>query len=217
MPAKNTVKQYLKNGYYHIYNRGVDKRTIFQDEQDYGVFLKYLKSSLSPVPKKSPLRKITVRENKTYQIKDYNCKNFYQNVTLVIYCLMPNHYHLLVKQVEPRGIENFMKSFGTRYSMYFNKRYQRSGRLFEGRYKAVLINSDEQLIHLSRYIHRNPHPKPLTSQPSSYPDYLNQKITPWIHKQPVMKHFKNALEYQKFVQNPDKSALSIISKLTLDL
>jgi len=216
MPAKNTIKQYLKNGYYHIYNRGVDKRTIFKDEQDYGVFLNYLKYYLSPLPKLTPLRKITIREDKKYQISDYKCKNYHQAITLLAYCLMPNHYHLFVKQTESRNIELFMKSLGTRYAMYFNKRSKRSGTLFEGNYKAVLVDSDEQLIHLSRYIHLNPHPKPLNSQPSSYPDYLRLKHTSWLHPKDVLKHFKSSLAYKKFVQNPDQSALSIISDLTLD-
>ena len=215
MPSKNELKQYLKNGYYHIYNRGVDKRIIYKDEQDYGVFLNFLKYYLSSLPKLNPLRKITIRESKTYQISDYKCKNYHQAVTLLAYCLMPNHFHLLIKQTESRNIESFMKSIGTRYSMYFNKRYQRSGHLFQGRYNAVLVDSDEQLIHLSRYIHLNPSPN-LFKQASSYPDYLNQKNTPWLQKQDVTQHFKNSLAYKKFVQTPDQSALSILSKLTLD-
>jgi len=109
-----------------------------------------------------------------------------------------------------------MKSLGTRYTMYFNKRHNREGGLFQNRYKAVLVDSEEQLLHLSRYIHLNPHPKILTSQPSSYPDYLNLKETSWIHNHDILKNFTNPLAYKKFVQNPDQSALSVINKLTLD-
>ena len=215
MPAKNIVKTYKTNSYYHIYNRGVDKRIIYKDKQDYAVFLNYLKEYLSPIPKIDLKRTISVNE-KDYQIKDYQCKNHHQKIVLAAYCLMPNHFHLLVKQKDIRDIQSFMQSLANRFTTYFNKRHRRSGGLFEGRYKAVLINSDEQLIHLSRYIHLNPHPKPLNSQPSSYPDYLKLKHTSWLHTKDVLKHFKSSLDYKKFVTNPDKSALSIISKLTLD-
>lgn len=215
MPAKNVIKQYKANSFYHIYNRGVDKHIIFKDKQDYAVFLNYLKEYLSPIPGINLKRTISVND-KDYQIKDYQCQNHHAKIILICYCQMPNHYHILIKQKHPKDIEFFLRSLATRYTGYFNKRHQRTGPLFEGTYKAVLINSDEQLIHLSRYIHLNPHPKSLISQPSSYPDYLNQKNTPWIHKKPVMKHFKNALEYQKFVQNPDESALKILAPLALD-
>lgn len=215
MPAKNSRKQYKANSYYHIYNRGVDKRLIYKDKQDYSVFLNYLKEHISPLPKTDLKRTIAIND-KDYQIKDYQCQNYHQSAFLNAYCLMPNHYHLLVKQKQAHIIQLFMKSLASRYTTYFNKRHRRTGGLFESRYKAVLIDSDEQLIHLSRYIHLNPHPKPLNSQPSSYPDYLNLKHTPWLHTKDVKKHFNSILDYKKFVQTPDKSALSVISKLTLD-
>lgn len=214
MPAKNTLKHYRKNSYYHIYNRGVDKRTIYQDQQDYAVFLNYLKECLSPFPEKHPQRQIAVND-KDYQIKDYQCCNFCNKVILVTYCLMSNHFHLLIKQSDAHDIELFMRSFATRYSSYFNKRYQRSGTLFEGPYKAVLIYSDEQLLHLSRYIHLNPAPD-LFQQPSSYPDYLQHKNTSWVQTQDILKYFKNPLAYKKFVESENQSSLSIITKFTLD-
>ena len=217
MPAKNTIKIYLSNSYYHIYNRGVDKRTIFQDKQDYAVFLNYLKEYLSPIPLKNPKRKISINE-KTYQIKDYQCSNYHQNITLLAFCLMPNHFHLLVKQELARDIEYFMKSLATRYTTYFNKRHQRSGTLFEGAYKAVLVKTEEQFIHLSRYIHLNPHPKPLTSQPSSYPDYMKLKNTSWVRTQTIIDHFKTPLAYKKFIEDGKKDQpLPIIKSLILDL
>jgi len=214
MPAKNTIKRYKANGYYHIYNRGVEKRIIFQDKQDYAVFLNYLKEYLSPLPRQRAKRNICVQA-KTYKINDYQCRNHYQQIALLAYCLMPNHFHLLVKQKQPRDIQLFMKSLGTRYTMYFNKRYQRQGGLFQDRYKAVLIDSDEQLLHLSRYIHLNPSPNP-SQQPSSYADYLGFKNTFWVHPQDILKYFKNPLNYQKFVESENQSSLSIISKYILD-
>lgn len=215
MPAKNSIKTYVKNGYYHIYNRGVDKRTIFQDKQDYGVFLNYLKYYLSPIPKLTPLRKISVN-NKIYQISEYKCKNYSQVITLLAYCLMPNHFHLLIKQSDPRSIESFMKSIGTRYIMYFNKRHQRSGRLFQGVYQAVSVDNTAQLIHLSRYIHLNPHPKSLFKQPSSYPDYLRLKNTSWVQPEKILNHFKNISSYQNFVEGPIETPEQFLENLALD-
>lgn len=215
MPAKNSIKQYLKNGYYHIYNRGVDKRIIFEDKQDYGVFLNYLKYYLSPIPKLTSLRKISVN-NKTYQISDYKCKNYSQVITLLAYCLMTNHFHLLIKQSDSRSIESFMKSLGTRYTMYFNKRRQRSGRLFQGVYQAVSIDNTAQLLHLSRYIHLNPRPKSLLKQPSSYPDYLRLKNTSWVKPGEILKSFNNKNSYQNFVETSIETPEKFLDNLTLD-
>ena len=214
MPAKNVLKIYKPNSYYHIYNRGVDKRTLFKNTQDYAVFLNYLKEYLSPLPEKHPQRQIAVN-NKDYQINDYQCRNYCNSVILIAYCLMINHFHLLIKQTAARNIELFMRSFATRYTSYFNKRYQRSGTLFEGPYKAVLIDSDEQLLHLSRYIHLNPSPN-LFKQPSSYPDYLQHKNTSWVQTQDILQYFKNPLAYKHFVEAENQSSLSIITNFSLD-
>ena len=209
MPAKNVLKIYKPNSYYHIYNRGVDKRTLFKNTQDYAVFLNYLKEYLSPLPEKHPQRQIAVNN------KDYQCRNYCNSVILIAYCLMTNHFHLLIKQTDARNIELFMRSFATRYTSYFNKRYQRSGTLFEGPYKAVLIDSDEQLLHLSRYIHLNPSPN-LFKQPSSYPDYLQHKNTSWVQTQDILQYFKNPLAYKHFVEAENQSSLSIITNFSLD-
>jgi len=216
MPAKHSLKTYLENGFYHIYNRGVDKRTIFKDQQDYGTFLGYLKELLSPPTSKPYFRKITVN-NKAYEIKDYCCKNCHQTISLLAYCLMPNHFHLLINQSQPRAIEDFMKSLGTRYTMYFNKRYQRSGRLFQGVYQAVLIENEPQLLHTSRYIHLNPlSNKSLLNQPSSYSDYLRLKNTSWLKPEKVLECFKSAKAYQQFIQDQLQPTGSILENLTLD-
>lgn len=145
MPARNIVKTYDGDGYYHIYNRGVEKRDIFLDDQDYAVFLSYLKIYLSPRqegPEKIyPSRKL---------------KNFTDSIDLLCYCLMSNHFHFLIHQHNKTAITNFVRSLLTRYSMYFNRKYGRVGGLFQGTYKAVLIKSEQQLVYLTYYIHRNP-------------------------------------------------------------
>lgn len=149
MPQKNAIKTYVEQGFYHVYNRGVEKRAIFEDPRDYAVFLGYLMAYLSPPEKDSPSP--TKRT-----VLSYVPKNYHDTIELHAFALMPNHFHLLIKQTDERTMESFFRSLATRYSMYFNRHYGRVGGLFQGRYKAVIVTSDEQLVHLSRYIHMNP-------------------------------------------------------------
>src|SRR3990172_5725375 len=136
MPARNKVKDYLPNGYYHLYNRGVEKRTIFVDHQDEAVLLSYLKEYLSP-KNVGDLTKIISDSNSSSKEKSEAAKllrmnNFVEEIDLLAYCLMPNHFHLLVKQDSARGIEKFMRSLATRYVQYFNHRHEkRVGGLFQ--------------------------------------------------------------------------------------
>lgn len=158
MPSKNSVKIYTENSYYHIYNRGVEKRLIFQDPQDYGVFLSYLKEYLTPKNELELRRKLS-DSNTPYKDKDKILKalrmnNFYGEITLLAYCLMPNHFHFFVKQRSALSIDKFMQSLCTRYTMYFNRKYKRVGSLFQAVYKAVLVQTEEQFIYLSKYIHK---------------------------------------------------------------
>lgn len=233
MPAKNIIKSYAENSFYHLYNRGVEKRIIFQDEQDYQVFLSYLKIYLSP-------------PNPSYKgsYKGYSfvspprqrpLNNFSEKITLLAYVLLPNHFHLLLRQTPANGIEIFMRSLGTKYVQYFNKRYQRVGPLFQDTYKAVLIESDEQLLHLSRYIHLNPAQEDantnrsslqrrLLSGYSSYADYLKKRKTGWVHPQEILNFFKTTqrtslkdiLSYQSFVEDYYQSPEEILGSLVLE-
>jgi len=117
-------------GYFHVYNRGVDKRDIFIDDYD--------------------------RIRAIESLRDYRKSPEGCGVEILAYCLMDNHYHLLVEQTKERGMAKFMHKFGTSYTNYFNKKHKRSGSLFEGRYKRKLLESDRHLFHLFRYIHMNP-------------------------------------------------------------
>jgi len=214
MPAKHILKIYLPNSFYHLYNRGVNKQLIFKDQQDYGVFLGYLKEYLSPDQKKTCLRQISI-EGKIYKTITPPCKNYHQEIILLAYCLMPNHFHLLIKQTSDFSITSFMKSLFTRYTMYFNKRYQRIGPLFQSRYKAILINNENQLTHLSRYIHLNPH-KLKQKQPSSLSDYLGLTHTPWLHPEIILEYFSAKHSYKKFVDEQSNSSESILEDTTLE-
>ena len=219
MPAKNSTKTYVENGYYHIYNRGVEKRTIFLDEQDYGVFLSYLKDYLSPKDGDKLLQRLAEPsipyKEKDKLLKSLRLNNFYQEIILLAYCLMPNHFHFFIKQKGLGAIDKFMNSLATRYSMYFNRKYDRVGALYQDVYKAVLISSEAQFLHLSRYIHKQA--LTLQNQPSSYPEYIGARKTLWVNPEEILSYFsktKPSFSYENFVT--ESSNFETIKSLTLE-
>ena len=132
--------------YYHIYNRGNDKRVIFHDTQDYKRFISLLYLSSA---------------KRNFRISDIssNVYNFDQKDKLVYigsYCLMSNHFHLIISQTEDGSISKFMQKLTTAYSMYYNKKYKRTGSLFEGKFKSQHTGDDRYLKYLFSYIHLNP-------------------------------------------------------------
>ncbi|KKT75929.1 MAG: Transposase [Microgenomates group bacterium GW2011_GWA2_44_7] len=229
MPTKNSRKAYLPQGYYHIYNRGLEKRDIFLDEQDYAVFLGYIKTYLSPKDTNTLRNRLTskdlVYQERQRALKELSLNNFFGQISLLAYCLMPNHFHLLINQKIINGIDKFLNSLGTRYVMYFNRKYKRVGHLFQGVYKAVLAETNEQLLYLTKYIHRNPAMQfpdeqglALIKQPSSYLGYLGKRKTPWIDTREILSFFSKSnpqLSYENFV-NQSESPVSPISGITLD-
>ncbi|TSC56286.1 MAG: hypothetical protein Greene071421_259 [Parcubacteria group bacterium Greene0714_21] len=215
MPAKNVIKSFVEGGYYHIYNRGVAKQNIFPTEKDYRTFLYFLKEYLLPPEHqdlKNPKEIIPRR-------KPLNCN---KQVHLLAYCLMPNHFHLLIKNLVERGMEKFMRALATSYSGYFNRTYQRVGPLFQGRYKAVLIERDEQFVYVSKYIHQNPKELlakdgPLCSYPySSYPNYLGKRKQDWVDTNEIFAFFSQKFpqqEYKVFVEELEEYPKDIASLL----
>ena len=219
MPGKNSLKIYGEDCYYHVYNRGVNKRKIFKDKQDYSVFLSYLKGYLLPCDREKFMQILTnalsTTNEKEQAKKQLRLNNFSDRVFLIAYCLMPNHFHFLIKQKDIQGMELMMRSLMTRYTMYFNKRHGRVGTLFQSSYKAVLIESDAQLLHVSRYIHLNPFSgnilkgvslfDQITSQPSSYPVYLGKIKQNWVKTEIILSNFSKSgfSSYQNFVELRD--------------
>lgn len=229
MAAKNSIKTYVENGVYHLYNRGVAKNDIFLDPQDFSVFCSYLKVYLLPKDTHK-LSEIISSKNSNPKEKDgaiklLALKNFSEEIDLVAYALLPNHFHLLIKQKSADTIDRFMNAIGVRYSVYFNHKYHRVGPLFQGRYKAVLVDTDEQLLHLSRYIHLNPFIKlQLTTKdwqkapwPYSLPEYFKQRSTSWIKPQLVLDYFSRTNpdnSYEKFMD--EKFDSSTLTPLMID-
>jgi putative transposase len=175
MPCKYAVKSYKKDSYYHIFNRGVEKRNVFLCNNDYNKFLKSLKESSA--------------KSKT---------------DILCYCLMPNHFHLLVFQKDERGIEKLMRSLATKYVMYFNIKYGRVGSLFQGSYKARCIINEQDLLYVSAYIHNNPRKdKPglllKNYKYSSYNEYVLNNEKSFIKTEPIKMHFL-VEEYRNYVE-----------------
>lgn len=138
--------------YYHIYNRGTDKRTIFLDSHEYNRFkvLLYVCNSIEPVNISDHLKK----GRSFFEL--FEIERGETLVDIIVYCLMPNHFHILIREKAEGGITKFMTKLSTGYSMYFNKKNKRTGVLFESRFKAKHIDSDQYLKYLFAYIHLNP-------------------------------------------------------------
>lgn len=198
MPSRNTVKEFAADQYYHLYNRGVEKRDIFLDDQDYVVFLGLLKKFLSG--------------ERTKNTQRHKFINLAGQVELIAYCLMPNHIHLLLYQYTEDGITKLMRRVMTGYVMYFNKKYNRVGGLFQGRYKASHINADAYLHHISRYIHLNPDEYQAWPY-SSWRNYTGTKQAAWVKPARVLELFEhNRDNYELFVSDytQSKEELSIL-------
>ena len=160
---------------YHITSRGDDRKKIFINETDYQKFLEYLRIS-----------------QEKFQ--------FY----LYAYCLMGNHYHLLLETTQP-NLSRIMQSLNTAYTVYYNVKRKRSGHLFQGRYKSILVDKDSYLLELTRYIHLNPVRAKIVDRPekyqwSSYNEYLNKNNDSLINKAELFRYFKlSPVQYRKFV------------------
>lgn len=196
----------LVNGeIYHVFNRGIDRRPTFttkgefQRAQQTLSFYKFFNLPMS-------LSKFLRLENKKQnEVLDLLMKNK-KLIEIFCYCLMPNHFHFLLRQEQDQGIARFLSNLQNSYTRYFNIRHERDGSLLLDQFKAVRIETEEQLIHVSRYIHLNPHTgyvvktlEELECYPwSSFPDYLqgNSKI---VNIEFTLNLFGSIQKYKKFV------------------
>ncbi|MFZ2544427.1 MAG: transposase [Candidatus Saccharimonadales bacterium] len=165
MPIRNTIKQYDAPAYYHVYNRGALDSQIFLDDADRNKFLSLFARHLDPA------NDDTKTDGKVYEKYD---------VELVAYCLMGNHFHLLLfQETDPTMITQLMRSVATAYTMYFNHKYKRHGHLFQSVFKASHITDESYLLHITRYIHMNPR-NYMRYQWSSISYYLGAKQPDWL-------------------------------------
>jgi putative transposase len=153
--------------YFHVFNRGVDKRKIFSNTNDYQRFVDGLYLfNRDLAPSKVNLAKL----ERTPPV----------HVRILCFCLMPNHFHLLLQALEDTGISKFMQYLGNGYTKYFNTRHERTGRLFESKYKQKAVTTTEHLLQVCRYIHLNPAdliPSEQRSRSESLDDFLRNY--PW--------------------------------------
>lgn len=188
--------QFKTNAYYHVFNRGVDKRIVFPTRSHY---LRFITTMRLLMDTGSATKRSVYNQGLALKYK----------VTLLCYCLMPNHYHMLIQQTKDGGITEFMHKLDTSYTMYFNKNQQhkRSGRLFEYVFKAKHIDSEEQLLHVTRYIHLNPLIGGVTQKLETYPwssyiDYLSLRKGTLCEKSNILSFFQNSPSaYQTFVND----------------
>jgi putative transposase len=197
----------VNNEVYHIINRGNASLPIFKTKFNYHRFIQsfiYYQHSNPPV-KFSKLLNIPRQERE--ELLNKRRKERKLLVEIIAYCLMPNHYHFIVRQIEDEGIFNFIRLFASSYSHYFNTKYKRRGGLFEDRFKAVRIETESQLLHLSRYVHLNPYSSflvktldKLTKYPySSLPEYLGQSEIEICQKEIILSSFSTLKSYKQFV------------------
>lgn len=203
MPGRLTP--IVSNQIYHIYNRGIDRRPTFTDKREYERALETIRYYRF---KDLPLRLskfITLDDKRKAEILQI-INESKQLIKIISFNLMPNHFHFLLRQEEEKGISTFLSNFQNSYTRYFNTKHNRDGSLFLDQFKAVLVETDEQLIHLSRYIHLNPYTsfvikkiEDLRIYPySSFPMYLT-KSPDFVDKDLILKNFRNISEYGKFV------------------
>jgi len=190
MPSKNAIKNYFEGANYHIFNRGVAKQDIFLDKQDFQYFLLEIKKLLKPE---------LIGDDFVNRSEDISAE-----LEILAFCLMSNHFHFIIHQFSIDGLTKLMRRLATSYSMYFNQKYERVGPLFQGRFKAVLIESNEQLLQESRYIHANVLDLPMYNLEnfssyiySSYFDYVEKERYLWLNCEPILGQFGRDLESQK--------------------
>lgn len=185
MPSRNVSKEQVADSFYHVYARGSNKQKIFLEASDYKYFLSLFERYLS--------RQQQIGKDGTPY------PHFYRKIELLAYCLMSNHFHLLVFQTDVPSLEKIMRSIMTSYSRYFNLKYKRSGPLFESRYKAVRIERDSYLQHISRYIHLNPRFWE-NYRYSSLRYYRDGREPVWLNTDRIINIFNDdRVAYTKFV------------------
>lgn len=170
MPSRNTVKEYDTYSYYHVYNRGAGGQKLFLDSSDKRKFLSLIRRYVTPKDDRDDSEKLYPE----YEI-DINA-----------YCLMGNHFHMLVYQLEDKeALSGLMRSVSTAYSMYFNKKYKSHGHVFQSIFKASRIKDETYLLHITRYIHMNPRTY-MTYRWSSLGAYIGKEYDEWLKPERIM-------------------------------
>ena len=202
MPA-NAQKVNKENAYYHISNKGRDGKAIFNEASDFDTFISYLNEYLTSPSDVAVTKKAFTVQGKTFHGVPHQPKNYHKKIELVAYNLTPNSFNLLVKQNETSALESFVRSLCTRYSIYFNKKYQKTGSLFEGPYKSIHLDDESQINLLIYHLHK-------IGGRSSIDKYIDTNPPDWASSQ------ININTYRDFVDKyePSQSQKETIEALT---
>lgn len=216
-------KDILANdNYYHIYSRSISKFVIFNNEKEYKrmfelfQLLKFIDFDY----KLSKFKKLDIqKQNNIINTMQFTSKSY---VDIIAYCIMPTHFHLVLKQNIKNGITKYMAKVLNSYSKYFNTRHNRIGPLWSGRFKNILIEDDNQLMHLTRYLHLNPTSAKLVKNPqdwhySSYNEYLKNSKLDYICSYKQILDIQND-DYKKFVLDHKsyQQEISLIKNIILE-
>ena len=193
--------QFGNGNFYHIYNRGVDRRNVFLDSKDFDRFLQ----SMEVFNTVEPLGGFYIRALLEGGFQKHLTRRPTSSgklVRVICYCLNPNHFHLILEQLVGGGISEFMKRLGG-YTKYVNNKYKRSGALFQGKFKYAYIDSNKYLLHASAYVNLNDrvHQLKHTEFQSSWSEYAGLKRDGFCHIKIVLDQFRDFTEYEKFARD----------------
>lgn len=206
MPSR--LEPFVNNGIYHIFNKTIDNRRIFENTSYCSHFLNLIKYYRSSETKfsYSRLSRLDPLLLNSYLKKISNQETF--RITIIIYCLMPTHFHFLIKQKKEKGVSRFIADIINSFTRYFNIKSDRKGPIFLSDFKSVRINNEAQLIHVSRYIHLNPYSNSIIKsnkelenyQWSSYRDYVIKTANKIVTCKDLLSQFNfNRERYKRFV------------------
>lgn len=205
--ATNRNLVFVTDNVYHVYNRGVERRVLFSDTREHTRFVQTLWYYRF---RKPPLRysKFLTLNPQQQSLARAALLDSPKQVDILAYCLMPNHFHLLLRQTTDRGIHRFLSNVSDSYAKYFNTKHTRVGPLFQGSFKAVFIETEEELMHVSRYIHLNPVVSSLIEieslagyRWSSCAAYFHSATDEMVETAPVLSLFPSQSTYQQFIHD----------------
>ena len=214
---------FVTSEYYHIFNRGVDHSAVFRNSRDYQFFL----SCLEFYHYREPSLRFSAFRRMNIHVADITLSRMEQsgvNASVLAYAFMPNHFHLLIREEHENGIHRFLFKALNSFAKYLNTKHKRVGPVFQGNFQAVHIDTDEQLLHVSRYIHLNPVVSGITSMNSletypwtSFPYYVGT-MQGWINTSEIIGMIGSIESYRSFVSEQEGYArmLSGMRHLMLD-